>query len=481
MVFLTGTLSLFLLAYRTNSLPAGRQDTGGISVGDSLGSMYSMYLESQNVQNKAFYPLFGGETAIGFAGVGAQGADLFEMNSLLFQTADRLPHIANQTSSGQLMFSIHYMHFIQALENVTTVTDVQKTELNDLQINMTAACVTELGKATDDAYKGYQSLHGTAKITDDIFIQFATENYGEYKQAMLDCDDAKNKYDNGLNKFEGDDRGIIQSAIYAMEPIINAEDTLYPGVNMPTSGPSNATEGGAVGGQFSGTFDALYAMPSLNSTLAIWQQGPTDAAPALTWNSEHDSKVSITGGQSASVSGQVLWDSASASENSNMSFVLTQAQSSVISFGGIELVDVVRGAWFDGFRCASAVGTPASDDPAAKEHKAAFETYFGTAANPGPTAMYNDKALIVYKPVMNFTFASEQDYSLAREAQAKAQASALFWSVSASAEGHDNSTTFDDARLTISFNPNTLNAYIVGFVMHNYWDDVSNTTISVSR
>ncbi|KAJ7125321.1 hypothetical protein C8R44DRAFT_782858 [Mycena epipterygia] len=477
MRYFFGTLSLFLLTHGANSLPARRQDEGAISIQDSMASMYSMYLQSQNVGSKAFYPLFGGEQEIDFAGEGAQGSDMFTINDAMFTTADRLPHIANENSTGQLMFSIHYQHFIQALQNATQdVSSAQATELTNLSINQTNACITKLAAATDDAYAGYQKLHGTAKETDTIFIQFATENYGEYKEALLGCDAAKNAYSKALNNIDGDDAGIIQSAIDAMTPIINAENTWYPGLNMPISGASNTTNGATVGGQYTGTLVPYYAMPSLNSTLALWQSGTSNKA-ALTWNSSTSSRVSMASSQSASVTGHWLWDSASASENSNMSFILTQAQSADLSFGGIELIDVVRGAWFDGFRSASAVGTPASDDPLGKPHKAAFQTYFGTATSPGPAAIYNDKALVVFKPTATFTFGSQSDYNAAMSAQAQASVSGGLWGASASAAGSKTGFEGNNSTLTLSFTPNTENAYIVGFVMHSYWDDVSNTTI----
>ncbi|KAJ7503150.1 hypothetical protein B0H11DRAFT_1988039 [Mycena galericulata] len=474
MISFIGPLSLLLLIHGANSFPAPRQNTGGISIQDSMASMYNMYLQSQNVQGVSFYSLFGGEAEIAFAGVGAQGASQFVMNELLFETADRLPHMDNYNSTGQLMFSVHYQHFIQALQNDTssTQTPAQSKELTDLVANETAACVTNLGSVTDQAYAGYQKLGGKAQESDAVFIQFATENYGQYHSAQLACSAAKDAYNKALANINGDDNGIIQAAINAMLPIINAEETLYPGLNMPVSGVGNGT----VGDQYTGSMVPFYAMPSMNSTLAVWQQGTDDGSPALTWNSSHDSSVSVSASQSSSVSANWLWDSASASQNSNMSFVLTQAQSSVISVGGIELIDVVRGAWFDAFRSASATGNPATDDPLAKAHKAAFAEYFGTSANPGPAAIYNDKALVVYKPTATFAFGSQADYNAAKSAQAKASVSGGLWGVSGGASSSQSGAVFDDNALTISFNPNTENAYIVGFIMHSYWDDVTNST-----
>jgi hypothetical protein len=158
-----------------------------------------------------------------------------------------------------------------------------------------------------------------------------------------------------------------------MMPIINAENTWYPGLNMPTSGPSNTTEGAAVGSQFMGTLVPFYAMSALNSTLATWQQGLA-TTPALTWNSSSEVSVSTSDSQSQGIGASWLFDSASESSSSNSSFMLAMAQSADLSFGGIELIPVERGAWFDNWRSASAVATPAPNDPLAGPHKQAFAT-----------------------------------------------------------------------------------------------------------
>jgi hypothetical protein len=58
-------------------------------------------------------------------------------------------------------------------------------------------------------------------------------------------------------------------------------------------------------------------------------------------------------------------------------------------------------------------------------------SFFGTADKPGPAAMYNDKALVVYKPTMRFTFDNEQDFNSAKAAQAQLAVGGLFGSLNA--------------------------------------------------
>ncbi|KAJ7286972.1 hypothetical protein C8J57DRAFT_1652470 [Mycena rebaudengoi] len=481
MLILTGTFGLLLLARSSTCLPARRQNANqmAVTIQDAMASIYNMYMTEQNVKVKSFYPLFAGETEIDFAGVGSSEDD-FSVNSAIFDAADRLPHMDNYNSTGQLAFSVHYGHFIQALINTTQdQTPEQAAQLADLSTNKTVACITNFTRVTNDAYKLYTDAGGTAKTTDSVFIQFATQLDGEYTLAKEKCLEAQNAFDKANQNINGDDAGIIGQAITTMRPILNAEQTSYPGLNMPTSGIANAS--GAVGMQFTGTYVPFYSMPSLNSTLALWQSNTDDTKTAIAWNSTHDTQVSVSGSQSSGASVHWLWNSASASQSSNYSFVMTQTQSTLISFGGIELINVERGAWFDNFRAASAVGNPEATDPLAKPHHDVFVDNFGTPENPGPASIYNDKALVVYKPRATFKYASQEDYNAAKEAQAQASVSGGLWGVSANAQDQSKAAEFNDQDFEIVFSPDNKNAYIVGFVMHSYWDDVTNPGTSTNK
>jgi hypothetical protein len=67
--------------------------------------------------------------------------------------------------------------------------------------------------------------------------------------------------------------------------------------------------------------------------------------------------------------------------------------------------------------------------------------FFGTQENPGPAAIYNDRALVVYKPTATFTFGSTADYNAAKSAQAQASISGGLWGAKASAEGSQSGAT----------------------------------------
>lgn len=194
MLALTSTLPLLLLTNSAFALPAPRQSNDGpISIADAMASLYSMYLQSQGVTKGSFYQLVGGETEIDFAGVG-DDADMYGTNKAIYRTADLLPHMNPWNSTGSMMFSDQYRHFIQALKNATATapTPAQATQLKDLSTNMTIACTEQMQAVTNDAYTQYKAEGGTAKVTDAVFIQFATQMYGNYSLTVQACHDAQN-------------------------------------------------------------------------------------------------------------------------------------------------------------------------------------------------------------------------------------------------------------------------------------------------
>ncbi|KAJ6469672.1 hypothetical protein DFH09DRAFT_1478572 [Mycena vulgaris] len=296
--------------------------------------------------------------------------------------------------------------------------------------------------------------------------------YGEYQLAVQACNNAQNAWEKANANINGDDAGMIQAEIAAMNPLITPDGTLYPGLNMAISDAPNGT----VTGQFKMAVVPYYSMPSLNSTLTVWQTAPDDAPPTLTWNSTTSLRISLESSESSSVSVHYLWNKVGASQNSNMSFVATETASTLISFGGMELITVERGAWFDDFNSATAVGNPSTTDPLATAHKAAFATYFGTPQSPGPASTYNDKALVVYKPKAVFKYADTASYQAAKSAQASASVSGGLWGASGSGQSSSSNTDFNDEALELSFTPNSKNAYIVGYVMRSYWDDSTSAT-----
>ncbi|KAJ7188909.1 hypothetical protein C8R46DRAFT_1056140 [Mycena filopes] len=477
MLLLTTTLSLLLLTPSIAALPTRRGGTsGGTLIMDALGTLYDTYLQTQGVTDGSFYMLFGGEREIDYAGT-ADDESMFETNHILFETADSLPHMDNFNSTGDLMFSVQYGHFISALRNISTPLSKDQTDkMDNLTAAMRHACIDVLDKVTNDAFSAYRQGNGTGNTTDPGFTEFAAQMYGGYQEAIENCHEASNAVENYKAQLQGDDNALIGNAIQAMNPILDGDEQLYPGLNMQISG---AVASGGPTGTFKGGFVPAYLMPSLNSTITIWQTTP-DAPATLTWNSTMTTSVDVDKGESTTATVKYLWNKASESQSSNMSFEATTTSFTSVSFGGMELIDVERGAWFDDFLTASAVGNPPTTDPHAAEHKAAFDKYFGTAEKPGPAAVYNDKALVVYKPSATFKYATQSDYNAAKAAQASLSGGFGLFSGSASGKGSSNDTSTDDETMTISFTPNSKNAYLVGFVMRSYWDNASGSIVNTS-
>ncbi|KAJ6534870.1 hypothetical protein B0H19DRAFT_1080288 [Mycena capillaripes] len=385
---------------------------------------------------------------------------MYATNHELFGVADGIPHMDNWNSTGDIMFSTEYRHFIQALKNATdsASTPEQLKELNDLSTNRTTACITEVGAIQNEAYTAYKKMGGTGNLTDDVFTEFASQMFGNYSLSIDACHNAENAYDNAVAKLQGLDHGEIEAEILAMGPLITPDGSLIPGINMATSQPIPGT----IKGQFKAATVAFYAMPSLNTTLTDWQTTPDDQPPTMNWTSSIDSRISTASDESSSGSVRIFLSKASASQNSNMR---------------MELIDVERGAWFDDFATATAVANPSSNDPSGAKYKAAFDESFGTAANPGPASTYNDKALVVYRPKAIFKYGSQDEFNKAQSAQGSGTANFGLWGGSASGKEDSSGIVANNATWELSFTPNTRSAYIVGFIMKSFWDDATNSTL----
>ncbi|KAJ6469676.1 hypothetical protein DFH09DRAFT_1344759 [Mycena vulgaris] len=362
MIFLlSGALTLSTIHFAT-AFPVLNRQTEGITVQDATTSAYTKYLQSMGEQPASFYPLLNVKD-IDFAGIG-NSSNMFETNSDIFTTADS---IHEHTS-----FSTRYLDFIRALLNVTISIPPPDAEskqlLSNLASNFSAACEKDLLTAKQNAYMAYKKQGGTATISDDAFLQFAIHNYTQYEPAVQKCNDTRNAFTAAENNMLGDNQGILQESIPAVNPIIAGLSK--PGVTMPV--PANNSP--------NNTLVPYYAMPSLNSVLTGWQTGPTDGPPAFTWNS-----VTSNGGRVQTRKPLTL-------ARGNDPAELIQATAIDLSFGGIGLIDIEHGTWFDDFKSANALEHPPANDPVAGAHKSLFAKHFGTEKAPGPVSTYNKRA-----------------------------------------------------------------------------------------
>ncbi|KAJ7750049.1 hypothetical protein DFH07DRAFT_549925 [Mycena maculata] len=244
-----------------------------------------------------------------------------------------------------------------------------------------------------------------------------------------------NIYDNNTS--------IIQAEINATDQLVNFNATV--GLTMLAS-ESNSTNARV----------AYYAIPSLKSDLANWKKNTS--LIAFLWDPSNPNGTRVK--SSAPPLGTGTQPRMPHVSRGGPSFIMADFGVQV-QFGGIELVDIELGTWFDHFKSANSVANPISDDLAGAAYKKIFTKYFGTAEHPGDLAKYTYKALVVYKPIISLLFASEQN---AINAKSAATSSCGMW------QGLTNGTIPADKDYYITFNPNTTDAYVVGVIMQSYWD-----------
>ncbi|KAJ7188906.1 hypothetical protein C8R46DRAFT_1244121 [Mycena filopes] len=292
---------------------------------------------------------------------------------------------------GNTSFSREHLHFAMNLACAKTNTS-EGGHLGGLTSRMTSAC---------------QSA-GTLKTS-------AAQQACTASQKALEAGDKSN----------GDNEGVLNTTQFFLSvlPIwVNVSDLALspPGVYlMPAP---------------KGVVLPYYDLPSLNLTLLPWQSGAADGPPALSWNSTLD---------------------ASAVSRRNEPIVQLRPSSMSVSFGGIDLLDVARGAWFDNFTGAHAVENPPANDPDASLHP-----------SPKGAATYTDKVIVVYKPKVVLKFQSQVVLDM--------------FTPSAPSGGVWGDGVASDIDFEYVYEPQTQDAFIVGTVLRSYWDSNSTTTTNAS-
>ncbi|KAJ7286988.1 hypothetical protein C8J57DRAFT_1282458 [Mycena rebaudengoi] len=445
--------SLLLSALAVSQVPS--QVLGGViprdaptvtaqSVQQLTQTAISIFLGSQNAADKGFFALTGWKTV---DWVGANTAvDNSTGNLILFETADALLDRGGTEA-----------RFISATS----------TELKAAQDKQVKACFTDIAPVLSEALTAYVSSTGItpSNKSDPAFISWASTGFAPYVTANTECQDAANEFFALLDKIKGDDFAIFSAASNNVRGLTVSPPTSHPGVNMPID---KALPGGPSTVQ--GNFVPAYSIPVLEGTLGGWQAAES-TQPSYTYDSEKNSFKNDTttnfGGAHLGFSwGRASLD-ASASHQDATVIVNTTAQNFKLSFNGLALMDVERGVWFDGFRSANAVNKPA-DNVTAKA-KPVFEKFFQTSDNPGPAAVYNDKALVAFQPSWTIEFSASNFYSKFKEDQASASGCFLFICGGGSGGSSSNKTEFDDSKNAVTFTDTSKNGYIIGYVQHNFW------------
>ncbi|KAJ7025904.1 hypothetical protein C8F04DRAFT_1400317 [Mycena alexandri] len=135
-----------------------------------------------------------------------------------------------------------------------------------------------------------------------------------------------------------------------------------------------------------------------------------------------------------------------------------------LSFGRLALMSVQQGLCFDDSRVARAAQNP--DDkhlPAA----AVFsnQSYFGSADEPGPLAVYNHMALVGFKPSWTIQLQDRHSSSSSSTTTAGFDISILgLGSIGGYGGSSVNNTHYDSATNTLTIGDDSNNAYIIGYV-----------------
>jgi hypothetical protein len=125
-----------------------------------------------------------------------------------------------------------------------------------------------------------------------------------------------------------------------------------------------------------------------------------------------------------------VWDdvsgSGSGSGSTTTSNFTQQASDFTLTFGGIALVDIDFGSWFDGYRLASAAHNPPPNDTISAKTQSVFDGFFGNSSKPLGISRYNSQMVVGFRPTWNMTLTDSNEYSQLKQTQGGAKACFLF-------------------------------------------------------
>ncbi|KAJ7188907.1 hypothetical protein C8R46DRAFT_1184187, partial [Mycena filopes] len=346
MIHIPPKLLLLLGAFLpfTAGFPIVNRQMNFTALQTAASGAYQQFLQSKGVSVTTFSPLAPERDVPSAAGN--------DTNQAIFSAVDLLP--------GNVSFSGQYQVFVMmAAVLVPRPTQTQQDQLDALSKKQVATCHGAAAmNATNGTFHAYLDGGGTGNRTSPEFYQFR-DTYGPYQAFERACNASMAAF----LQAEHDRIGIVGDAV--QKASARTQDL------TPSEIPSLAPPGNYTMPISNGTLLPFYSLPSLDATLSGWGT---------------DANVSISGTATNSEVGQTF--------------------TANISFGGIQLLDVQRGAWFDNFDSAHAAASPESNVSNAAAYQSTFTKYFGTAQNPGPVAKYTDKVIVVYKPKAVLTFTS---------------------------------------------------------------------------
>ncbi|KAJ7496677.1 hypothetical protein FB451DRAFT_1386058 [Mycena latifolia] len=428
------------------------------------------FLQGQNVNVNNTFHFLDGWLAVDFAGANAGNITQGHINAIMSQTFDPVA----SANGSDIWFSTQYINFLQELNKALPTTSSNNSDITDAQNREVKAC-GDVSKILNDAIPDYLAAAGldavkTGTTSDPGLREWANTNYAPLITANVQCEDAQDNLYKVLDTVMGDDFAQF-AAIRNIISILTTDSQVQyvPGVNMEISDPVP----GLASNGASGEYVPEYYISILNGTLSHWQSNiipggaPTFFRQVTTSSYMNDTQTTSGGGGMSFV-----WDDVSGSGSGSGSTTTSNATSTVESFtmgfGGITLMSIDRGSWFDGFKAASAAQHP--PDNVTQPAKPVFDRFFGTAANPGVAARYNRQALIGYQPSWTITTQSSSDFNQLKSAAAGAEVCFLFLCANAHGSSSSNKTKIDDSSMTITFQDTSNNAYILGYVIDDYWN-----------
>ncbi|THU99141.1 hypothetical protein K435DRAFT_777121 [Dendrothele bispora CBS 962.96] len=439
---------------------------------DAMADFLNKYFALKHVNPQSFFAL-NGWTTVDFAGSNTAASGGNAAN-IIFHTLDSMQDLSGK-GQNNVAFSTMYTDWIQDLSKALNLDDEDKAkQVVAAQNAEVKACGKQTNVLKELAQEwregGGEPIQG---ISDEKFLLWAKQD-SRYTTVSFDCQDKSNKYTAKLSEVYGDNFAVFSGALNNIKPIIQPTDNAYPGITMKVSATSGMPETGA-GSNGAGQTVPYYSIPVLNMTLGAWQGGdqlqPFESSTDQQNSSDSEESDSSGGGLSLSW-GSKLFGDVGGEGSSEHSTKTTNASASSFDFkfGSIALMDIDMGLWNDRGASAGAV-LHASDGDDAKSQGAqdAFDHHIGSKDKPGPAAVWNDKALIVFQPEIEMKFSDESTFEDYSKTAVSAEGCFLFICIGGNSEQTKKMTSSSKSDKTVTFKDTSKNAYIVGYVQTSFW------------
>ncbi|KAJ6491649.1 hypothetical protein C8R47DRAFT_1319447 [Mycena vitilis] len=462
-------VSVAVLGLTASAAPTLR-DVSAPTIADFTRGALEKFLAGQNAA--ATFSISGPWAPITYAGDNSAMLSADVINNLIFGVCDVQPVPGGNETVN---FSDRYKDFIQDMNQAVPHPPPSAAQNASAAAEQQACFGDNYNNQLSAALKAYNMRAHTPinDVTSNTFITWAQENYPSYDMARQNCTQATLSYFSTKDKENGDDFDIYAGAYARVEPLINSNE-LVVGINMPVKNVSQAanSDSSQPGNNLdAGDYVAYYQIPTLNSTLSKWQGG-SGLAPfaysATSTNYTSSDKTSSSGGsfgvtyEEVGVNGHFGTTDAKYSSE-------TKASSYSVSFGGLALVGISQGAWFDGYTVARAAQNPDSAHTAVLSVFSESK-YFGSKDQPGALSVYNYEALVGFQPTWTITLQDSISNNSQHSYEGGGGISVLgLFDIGGYVGSNSTKVSIDNSTNTFTVADNTSNAYILGFVQKQYW------------